>query len=744
MTSRLEIALGHHHHRRHAPGTRKNPVTLRDVDDLERATRRVARPSENQAHQGNYEKGHVIVGGLHVTIENPRGTLRYGTNPDGKRWHVTMPADYGYIKRTMADDGDQVDVYLGPNSHEAEIHPVWIVDQIHPHSGKYDEPKCMVGFPSSDLAQATYMAGFSDNSGPWRVGAVARMTFGQFKNWLRNGNTKEPLLYRVMSALKKHDDGSYCGPACPCTACSGIPGGIMSTTITDPASKAATPEQAGASVKFASALTSSISKLLGFVPAAERKALFEDASIMAETELGKAASLLETGDDGGRIGMVQDLWSGAPDGRIATVQAHGPGSTAAPGKTNVGPVQAASGGGAAKMEPEYSNHAPQGGVQRATEMLGAEVGGLKGAMKSVIAAIEAQGAQIAAMKGGAFDQPAMEAMIAAAVAKALPVQPATDVRLAVHKAVRKAVRKAMRYAGTTDPDLLLLAKAEEKEEEHEEEEPDHEKVAAEMHAEDGEKESEKEEEKEAAKSAARLRLLAKGCVKRARAFVEKAEASLAAGNPVLAKGETRIAKSVLKKASAFLDDAVALRGGVVGPSTKSIIRKIEKAAEARKAVRRSTGGSQANNQNKWPASTPKRAAEGEAEKKDEKRDEEMKKALDQISKALHGMGLLQTDVQRMMGALSGQVQAVATGGDGVAHQLPPVFALAKAGGDAVQGARAALANLRDTNVITFADFDRSLDVLQSAQMGLPSDIVEAKVKQLPPAAREALSLPRAA
>jgi hypothetical protein len=737
VSDSLEIALG----RQHLPGTRQNPLRLNGVDDLDRATRHVARPSEAQARSGNYDKAHVVVGGLQVAIENPRGTMRYGTSPSGARWHVRMPADYGYIKRTMADDGDQVDVYLGPNAYEAEIHPVWVVDQIHPHSGKYDEPKCMVGFPSSDDARNTYLAGFSDGSGVWRIGAVARMTFDQFKNWLRNGNTKEPLLYRVTSALKKSDGRPYCGPACPCEACSGTPGGTM-TTNTDPSAKAANPGQALTSVKAASAITGMFSKLLGSVPPAERETLFKDASILADSELSKASSLLETGDDGSRPGMVRDLWSGNPDGAIKIMQAHGPSSSVPPGSTNTGPVQSSSGGGAAKMEGEYSNHAPQGGVQRATEMLGAEVGGMKGAMKSIIVAMEAQGAQLAALKGGMLDQAAVDAAVAAAVSKAFPAPSAGISPIALNKAVRKAVRKAMRYAGTEDPQLLALAKAEEKEENESEEKEEGGHDDVEITTEVNEEEDDAKDEK--AKSAANLRLLAKGAVKRARLILDKAQLDATAGSGVLAKGELRLAKSVLKRASGYLEEAISLRGGQIGKSTESIHRKIEKAKMLRKAMRK--GDSQAQNQEKWPASTPKKATADKAEDDKPKSAEmdEMKKAIDLISKAAAGMGMLSTDMNRMMAALSGQVQATATGADGVAQRLPPVFALAKAGGDAVSGAMAALGNLRDNNVISMTDFDKSVDTLQAARMGLPSDIVDAKLRQLPPAAREVLGVQSAA
>jgi hypothetical protein len=153
----------------------------------------VAEPTDAQKEAGNYRKGHLKVGGLHVAIETPKGGVRSGVAPDGKPWSVTMPAHYGYVKRTQGADGDHVDVALGPDSDQAEQRPVHVIDQHDPKTEVFDEHKCQIGFASKDQALAAYDKSFSDGSGPSRRKAVTSMPFDQFKTWATSGKTKEPL-----------------------------------------------------------------------------------------------------------------------------------------------------------------------------------------------------------------------------------------------------------------------------------------------------------------------------------------------------------------------------------------------------------------------------------------------------------------------------------------------------------------------------------------------------------------------
>src|SRR5688500_12742205 len=83
-------------------------------------------PTDAQKTAGNYRKGHIRVHGLDITIENPRGSNRSGTSPDGKKWTSRLPHHYGYIRRTEGGDRDNVDVYVGPH---LKSDKVFVIDQ---------------------------------------------------------------------------------------------------------------------------------------------------------------------------------------------------------------------------------------------------------------------------------------------------------------------------------------------------------------------------------------------------------------------------------------------------------------------------------------------------------------------------------------------------------------------------------------------------------------------------------------
>lgn len=147
-----------------------------------------AEPTQAQKEAGNYKKDHVKWNGLDISIENRAGTERSGTDRDGKPWSVTMPAHYGYIKRTEGNDGDHVDIYIGdlPDSQR-----VFVVDQVNADTGKFDEHKVIAGVSNQAEAEALYDAGFSDGRGPERRSAITEMTVDEFKTWLKKGSQKK-------------------------------------------------------------------------------------------------------------------------------------------------------------------------------------------------------------------------------------------------------------------------------------------------------------------------------------------------------------------------------------------------------------------------------------------------------------------------------------------------------------------------------------------------------------------------
>ena len=174
------------------PGTRDLPVALEGPEHVLAGAEHTAEPTPGQAEAGNYRKRHVTWNGLDLTVETEAGMARRGTGADGQPWSVTLTSPYGYIKGTKGRDGEQVDVYLGPQPQSPHV---FIVDQIDPATGRFDEHKALVGFPDEASARAAYAQAFSDNSAESRLGALQSLTVEGFKDWLKKGARRQPLAY---------------------------------------------------------------------------------------------------------------------------------------------------------------------------------------------------------------------------------------------------------------------------------------------------------------------------------------------------------------------------------------------------------------------------------------------------------------------------------------------------------------------------------------------------------------------
>lgn len=153
---------------------------------------RPATPAQQEA--GNHKMGHVNVHGMDVTIEVPKGGMRRGTSRDGTQWEREASDHYGYIKRTEAADGEQVDVYLGPHAEQADA-KVFVIDQVKPGTRAYDESKAMIGFADGRSARRSYEANFP--KGLKTFGGIREMSIGEFKTWVKDGSAKKPATDKV-------------------------------------------------------------------------------------------------------------------------------------------------------------------------------------------------------------------------------------------------------------------------------------------------------------------------------------------------------------------------------------------------------------------------------------------------------------------------------------------------------------------------------------------------------------------
>ncbi len=129
-------------------------------------------PTEAQKEGGNYAKGHIRLHGLDISIENPAGSKRRPEWPD-------LTAHYGYVRGTKGRDGEQIDVFIGPNP-DSQL--AVVIDQISPESGRFDEHKVILGTDSEAEARELYLSNYSPD---WQgLGAATPMSIKELKEWL--------------------------------------------------------------------------------------------------------------------------------------------------------------------------------------------------------------------------------------------------------------------------------------------------------------------------------------------------------------------------------------------------------------------------------------------------------------------------------------------------------------------------------------------------------------------------------
>lgn len=146
-------------------------------------------PTEAQKKAGNYKKGHLSFGGYDYTVETPKGVTRSGKDEQGKPWSVTMHDTYGYILGKIGVDGDHIDMFINDAADlDTFDGNVYVVDQVNPETGEFDEHKVMYGYPSEEAATEAYLANYSKGwKGLGKVTSVAKSTFDK---WLESSDRK--------------------------------------------------------------------------------------------------------------------------------------------------------------------------------------------------------------------------------------------------------------------------------------------------------------------------------------------------------------------------------------------------------------------------------------------------------------------------------------------------------------------------------------------------------------------------
>jgi hypothetical protein len=145
-------------------------------------------PTEAQKEKGNYKKGHVSFGGYDYVIENPEGSMRRG-EADGKKWEQKMNNTYGYILGKYGKDGDHLDMFINDGQDlDSWNGKVYVVDQVDPKTGLFDEHKVMYGFNSEAEARDAYLSNYEKG---WKgLGAITGVSKEAFDKWLDSSKRK--------------------------------------------------------------------------------------------------------------------------------------------------------------------------------------------------------------------------------------------------------------------------------------------------------------------------------------------------------------------------------------------------------------------------------------------------------------------------------------------------------------------------------------------------------------------------
>lgn len=276
-------------------------------------------PTEGQKKAGNYKMGHVKVDGYDITIENPKGSMRRGTDPSGKAWEQEMHNTYGYIKGTVGFDKDHIDIFLSDDPTQGNV---YVVDQVN-SDGTFDEHKVMYGFPDAESARQAYLSNYEEG---WQgLGAITPVSKEEFKKWIESSKRKmKPFSeYRSVETLgdvqlDRGVAGTYGGPV---TVSAMASQGKEEEKDGNQQKTADDVEEYNQHYREAEAEIAEIERQLDKQPSAKNDALIQK---IAEEMYGAVEDILDAGGtvddvrmvarhDAAEKWMEENLWGSGPD-----------------------------------------------------------------------------------------------------------------------------------------------------------------------------------------------------------------------------------------------------------------------------------------------------------------------------------------------------------------------------------------------------------------------------------------------
>ena len=161
-----------------------------------------------KSEKGRKLQGRINFQGLNISIENRKGSIRYGIDSDGHSWKTKMNYPYGRIigVQRLGHDGDHIDCYVGDNRQSDKVYIIHIKNCV---TGKYDEDKIMLGFNNQKEVITAFKTQYDNFSKIFD--GIEKMSIYEFKECLKKKTksiivklkdfTRENADYKVIKAL---------------------------------------------------------------------------------------------------------------------------------------------------------------------------------------------------------------------------------------------------------------------------------------------------------------------------------------------------------------------------------------------------------------------------------------------------------------------------------------------------------------------------------------------------------------
>lgn len=132
------------------------------------------------------------IAGLSISVKVPAGGTRTGVNRQGTQWFTKTPVHYGYILRKLSGKKGRarIGAFVKPDTPPEYTGPIYVIDQIDPATGQFDEHKVILGASSLQEAEQIYREQYPPD---WHgLQSIKAYTVEAFKEWLRAGDPATP------------------------------------------------------------------------------------------------------------------------------------------------------------------------------------------------------------------------------------------------------------------------------------------------------------------------------------------------------------------------------------------------------------------------------------------------------------------------------------------------------------------------------------------------------------------------